>query len=179
MTSKIIDEVVQQPDAFTCQSACIAKVLGTQDVYAVRSDLEALGIPGDPRVMGLYLRDRVGQYEFIQNGSITQAVMALKAGFTIITHGWFSRSGHVITLVDFDETAGTKGSFVVDDPQGEFHFTQATYDTSVVGENLRYSTLGIYAYCVASWSKPDAEAYYRHGSFDPRHPGAWLHLVKN
>ncbi len=46
--SKILDYVAQ-PNAFTCQSACIAKVLGTTDVAGIRAALKAIGDPGSSR----------------------------------------------------------------------------------------------------------------------------------
>lgn len=49
--SKILDYVAQ-PNTYTCQSACIAKVLGTSDVAGIRVALEAIDDPGRPETMG-------------------------------------------------------------------------------------------------------------------------------
>ena len=178
--SKISDQVIPQPDAYTCQSACIAKVLGTQDVYSIRRDLEQLGVPGDPAVMGNYLRNRVSEYRFLATGSLNDARAALSDGYTIITHGWFTPSGHVLTLVDWVPGQGRSPyEFVVDDPWGDFDFPAATYDASQAGDNLPYSAHGIYAYCVAGQSFEHAQELYQAGQLRSAEAGAWLHLVKN
>ena len=178
--SKILDSVVSQPDAYTCQSACIAKVLGTADVLGIRAELEALGEPGSPAVMGVYLRRRVREYQFLLAGSLNDARRALDSGYTVITHGWLSPSGHVLTLVGVEPDPGT-GSyrFIVDDPYGEFDFISASYDTSVIGDDLRYSSYGLYAYCVASQDYWHAQRLYAERRLNPAEKNAWLHLIKN
>jgi hypothetical protein len=177
--SRIIQQVVYQPDANTCQSACIAKVLGTQDVYAIRADLEAMGVSGDPEVMAAYLEPRVKAYRFTRHGSLADARKALDEGYTIITHGWFTSAGHVITLVGHEADPGGGFRFLVDDPWGEFHFPSATYDNQANGDNLPYSSRGIYAYCVGSNSFEEAQVLYDQKALDLTEANAWLHLIKN
>lgn len=69
MSTKVLDYVAQ-PNAYTCQSACIAKVLGTTDVEGIRAALEAIGTPGSPATMGEYLKSRVQFYKFLTSGSL-------------------------------------------------------------------------------------------------------------
>jgi len=176
---KIVD-YVPQPNAFTCQSACIAKILGTTDVYKIREDLESRGIPGDPAVMGSYLNEQVRSYEFVINGSLTDAQKALDKGFTIITHGWFTPSGHVICLVGHEPDPETLSyRFIVDDPWQEFSFSDGYYIEGSSGNNVRYSSYGVYAYCVASSSYDHAVRLYRSRRLLSSEQGAWFHIVKN
>lgn len=56
----------------------------------------------------------------------------LRAGNPIITHGWFTRFGHIVTIAGFD-----KKGWLVHDPYGEWW--ESGYDTSVRGEFLNYS----------------------------------------
>jgi hypothetical protein len=177
-TSKVLD-YVEQPNALTCQSACIAKVLGTRDVQGIRHALESMGAPGDPAVMGQYLKSRVQSYKFLSTGSLIDAKEALDEGFVIITHGWFTRSGHVISLVGHEPDPKTLSyRFIVDDPWAEFSFPTAHY-TPKSGNNIRYSSYGMYAYCVASSSYENAAALYSKGVLLSSEKGAWLHVVKN
>lgn len=184
--SKVL-EYVAQPDVFTCQSACIAKVLGTRDVYGIRAELETIGAPGDPAVIGQYLRPRVKSYKFLLTGSLSDAKAALDDGGIVITHGWFSHSGHVICLVGQEPDPDTLSyRFIVDDPYGEFDFSSGEYDPSKSGDNkkdfgnnVRYSSYGIYAYCVASAGFADAAALYRQKTLLSTEQNAWLHIIKN
>jgi len=177
--SKILDYVAQ-PDPYTCQSACIAKVLGTTDVKEVRAELEAIGTPGDPAVMGQYLKSRVKSYKFLSTGSLLDAKDALDDGFVIITHGWFTNSGHVICLVGHEPDQKTLSyRFIVDDPWAEFSFSDAQYISDSVGDNVRYSSYGMYAYCVASSSHKHAGQIYAEGKLLSSEKGAWLHIIKN
>jgi hypothetical protein len=61
----LILSYVPQIDEITCQSAAIAKMIGYDDVAGVRADLEEMGEPGSPAVMGKYLRERVQQYRYL------------------------------------------------------------------------------------------------------------------
>ncbi|MBW4442542.1 MAG: hypothetical protein KME10_15180 [Plectolyngbya sp. WJT66-NPBG17] len=177
--SKVL-EFVAQPDVNTCQSACIAKVLGTDDVYGIRADLEAIGVAGDPAVMGEYLRPRVKSYKFLLTGSLNDAKAALDDGCVVITHGWFSHSGHVICLVGYEADPNTLSyRFIVDDPYGEFDFSSGQYDTSKSGNNVRYSSYGIYAYCVAASGYGDADEIYRRKTLLSTEQNAWFHIIKN
>lgn len=177
--SKVID-FVEQPDAVTCQSACIAKILGTTDVDGIRADLESMGEPGDPAVMGNYIHDRVQSYKFLSTGSLIDAKEALDDGCVVITHGWFTNSGHVICLVGHEPDPRTLSyRFIVDDPWHEFSFSDASYIGGTSGNNVRYSSYGIYAYCVASSSFDHAAEIYGQRVLLSSEKGAWLHIIKN
>lgn len=177
--SKILDYVAQ-PNAYTCQSSCIAKVLGTTDVARIRAALEAIGEPGSPDVMGQYLKSRVQSYKFLVSGSLENAKDALDEGCVVITHGWFTGSGHVIALVGYEPDPETLSyRFIVDDPWMEFNFADAQYIPKSSGNNVRYSSYGIYAYCVASSSHKHATQIYTQGKLLSSEKGAWLHIIKN
>ncbi len=177
--SKVL-EYVAQPNAYTCQSACVAKVLGTTDVTGIRAALEAIGEPGSPYTMGQYLQSRVKSYKFLVSGSLENAKAALDEGCVVITHGWFTHSGHVITLVGYETDPQTLSyRFIVDDPWMEFSFPSAQYLPNSSGNNVRYSSYGIYAYCVASRNYEDATQIYAKGQLLSSEKGAWLHIIKN
>ena len=56
----------------------------------------------------------------------------LAAGNPCIAHGWFTRSGHIITIVGYND----KG-WIVNDPYGEWY--EWGYETSVSGKGLTYT----------------------------------------
>ena len=56
----------------------------------------------------------------------------LSAGNPCIVHGWFTREGHIVTIIGFNERG-----FIVHDPYGEYW--ESGYDTSVSGAGLTYS----------------------------------------
>jgi hypothetical protein len=179
MSTKIL-EYVEQPDGYTCQSAAIAKVIGSTDVGKIRGELLQRGVPGDPAVMGAYLKGKVKSYQFIVDGSLNEAKDFLKQGCVIITHGWFSQAGHVITLVEFEASPNNLGyRFVVDDPWAEFNFGSNSFDHSKTGNNVRYSSYGIYAYCVAGQSNEDARLIYKQGKLLSSDRNMWMHVIKN
>jgi len=175
-------DYVRQPDSRTCQSACIAKVIGQQteaEVFSIRDELEEIGIPGAHEVMAEYLKTRVSSYSFLLNGSLDEAKEALDDGCVIITHGWFTPSGHVISIIGYEADPSTLSyRFIVDDPWAEFDFPNATF-LAKSGNNVRYSSYGVYAYCVRSQSYEHATELYASRALDSSHKGAWLHIIKN
>lgn len=193
--SLILDDV-QQPDANTCQSAAIARVIGETDVHRVRAALQRIArcrgtAAGDPWVMGDFLKARVQQYKFLEKGSLNDLRGALDQGFHAITHGWFSPFGHVIGVSGWGHV-GTDGQwrlrqpdpdngwvyFKSEDPWFEFDFGAGRF-TNRHGDDVPYSAFGLYAYCVAGWSYAQAREIYARGVLDSGKGGAWLHLVKN
>lgn len=183
MASKIL-EYVEQPDARTCQSAAIAKVIGTTDVQAVRAELDAIAakrgsIAGDPGVMATYLDSEIDDYRFTYSGSLRDVRQALTNGAVVITHGWFTDSGHVVTIVGTEPDPRTLSySLIVDDPWYEFNFPTWSY-TRRHGNNRTYSSYGMYAAIVASVSPWQAQQIYTRGELDSAKEGAWLHICKN
>jgi hypothetical protein len=177
----LILDYVPQIDTITCQSAVIAKMIGYDDVAEVRAGLEEMGNPGSPAVMGAYLRERVQQYRYLPTASLNDLIFELAAGFKAITHGWFSDSGHVISIVGWDFKAQ---SFIVDDPWFEFDFIGWTYAPhSDSGDDVHYSAKGIWATCVNGRDCRDAELAYhgrsKLGQHEFAEKGMWLHLIKN
>lgn len=171
-TSKILDYVAQ-PDEFTCQAACVAKALGVKDVMKVRRTLLSYGDPGSPHVMAEMLK-AARHYHLSLSASMTMIRDWLNGGSKIvITHGWFSGSGHVIAIV-----GKTEKGFIVDDPYGEFSFDQWRY-LNPNGDNVLYSYQGIYASCVASHNVSHARVIYASGVVDFDHGNAWGHFVQN
>jgi uncharacterized protein YvpB len=68
---------------------------------------------------------------FTEKGTIEQTKQALASGSPVITHGYFTKSGHLVVLVGYDETG-----FFVHDPYGEwFHWGYERNPT--VGETGR------------------------------------------
>jgi hypothetical protein len=173
IASKILD-FVEQPDVSTCQSAAIARVVGTTDVMSIRKALLGISsrrgsMSGDPAVMGDYLKENVREYQFIPDGSLNQAKEALEQGYHLITHGWFTRSGHVIGLSPFKDgepykvhTSTGSYAFNAEDPWYEFDFPSWSY-TRRSGDDIPYSAYGIYAACVGSSGFGHAQQIYRKG----------------
>jgi len=171
-----ITAYVPQPDAITCQSACVAKMMGLQkeDVQRVRRDLVRLGNPGDPYIMGSLLKGSVKEYKFDETSSITDMRRWLTEGYQLITHGWFTNPGHVICLV------GTyDNGFIADDPWGEFDAPRWKYSDNWNGDDLKYSNRLIYASCVASYSCDQAATIYSSRVVNLKLANAWVHRIKN
>ena len=171
---------VPQPNSILCQSACIAMVLRTTDVHAIRAALDSKGAAGDPAVMGDYLESRVKSYKFILNGSLNDAKKALDEGCAVITHGWFTPVGHVIVLIGYEADPVTMSyRFIVHDPWAEYNFPKGDHDDSKSGESVRYSSYGIYATCVASTDYDHARNLYTQKILKSNEQNAWLHIIQN
>lgn len=173
---------VEQPDSRTCQSAAIARLIGSQDVFSVRRELEKLAITrgtecGDPYVMGDFLRAKFGdRYHFTDAASLNQLKSALERGCQCITHGWFTSVGHVLGVSGFEEKEG-KTLFICEDPWFEFDFLTGRY-TNRTGDDVRYSAFGLYAYCVASFSYQGAREIYARRELNSAKGAMWLHIVQ-
>lgn len=180
--TKVNASNLSQPDAVTCQSTCVAMALGMTklDIVRVRRDLVSWGAAGSPGNMGRYIRERIGdRYSFETAANISQISQYLQANEFLITHGWFTNSGHVICLdaVEIDQT--TLGiRFSVKDPWAEFDFPAWRYLPGADFFDGFYSALGIYAACVAGQSPGHAYNLYKAGKFDPSRPGAWVHRIR-
>jgi hypothetical protein len=172
-TGKVLGYVMQ-PDSQTCQSAAIARVLGTTDVMKVRAALTSMGAAGDPVVMGAYLKPLIKEYRYSGNASLDEAIAALKAGYQLITHGWFTGSGHVIGLSGYDGK-----NFNAEDPWAAFSFPSWSYDFNKSGDNQQYSALGIYASCVVGQSVSDSYRIYQGGKINLAAKGMYLHMCRN
>lgn len=176
--SKILD-FVEQPNDYTCQAACIAKVLGTDDVMSIRRELESIGKPGSPATMGQVLMGKVKHYHYSPIGSLNEAAKWCDEPDTVvITHGWFTGSGHVITLVRPVTMDNGWQGFTVDDPWYEFNFPQWNF-TQRTGDDVVYSRYGLYAACVVGSDVNDAYRIYKRKELDSGIKNAWMHFIQN
>lgn len=176
-TSRMLDYIAQ-PDARTCQSACVLMMTGDPDkigVLGVRAALERLGEPGNPYVMGEYLKPRVREYAFDPKSSISDMVGWIEDGYRLITHGYFSNSGHVIVISGYKVDC-----FTVDDPYGEFYVSPHwRYSNNENGDDLPYSERLIYSTCVASGDRDGARKIYNSWIINRNFKDAWVHRIKN
>ncbi|MGL6339188.1 MAG: hypothetical protein ACRC80_08620 [Waterburya sp.] len=179
--AQVKNGVTPQPDAVTCQATCIYKAIGeVQPIASIRNELIAGGKEaGDPynmgRILERYLDDR---YIFDENANLSEIRDWLKSGEFLITHGWFTGSGHVIGLdgVAID-TKTLSYKISVKDPWGEFDFKSWRYLPHTQSFDGYYSSHGMYASCVAGQSVSDARSLYRQGILDSMHKGAWVHRI--
>lgn len=172
--------LLSQPDAVTCQSTCVGMATGDKNIQAIRSRLLSEGDPGNPYVMGKVLHERLGiRYLFDEDASLAEMREWLRAGEFLITHGWFTGSGHVVGMdgVAIDPTT-LSYKFNMGDPWDEFDGPSWSY----LGRSNKfdgfYSSRIIYAACVAGQSRDDAARIYRRGELDSAKKGAWVHRIK-
>ena len=170
---------LSQPDGRTCQSACIAMAVGRPDIYDIRSQLVMRGDPGSPATMGQvlrgYLKDR---YIFNESASMEDMVQYLRNGEFLITHGWFTDSGHVICLDGLTERENKTPLFSVKDPWSEFDGPSWTYNApSIKFFDGNYSSQIIYAACVEGCSRSHAAALYHRNKVDRQRKQAWVHRI--
>jgi putative chitinase len=167
---------LSQPDASTCQAAAIGMGVGDRDVAGIRRKLVARGAAGDPDVMAAVIRSYNRPYILDKNASLAKCYEWLKAGEFLITHGWFTNSGHVICLDGLKATP-EPGSYVFDvkDPWSEFNVQTWRYDLGSKFFDGFYSDLLIYATCVASFSAGGAREIYQRGKVDASRGGMWVH----
>lgn len=167
---------LSQPDASTCQAACIGMAVGDRDVMGIRRRLLARGNAGSTTVMASVIREYGRPYVLDQDASLAKCYQWLKAGEFLITHGWFTGSGHVICLDGLKE-ASEPGRYVFDvkDPWSEFNVTSWRYDLGSKFFDGFYSDLLIYATCVAGTGVATAQGAYRQGRVDAYKGGMWVH----
>jgi hypothetical protein len=177
---KQITGLLSQPDPYTCQSACVGMATNETNIYGIRQRLESLGDPGSPQNMGVILRERLGdRYSFDDNACLSECRDWLKAGEFLITHGWFTGSGHVVAMdgVEVDpQTLSYKLN--MRDPWSEFDAKSWAYPYPSDRFDGYYSSYIIYAACVVGQSVWDAAAAYRRGELDSMRKGAWVHRIR-
>lgn len=168
---------LSQPDAVTCQAACIGMAVGDRDIAGIRRKLTAIGTAGDPAVMGRVIRGYGVPYRYEGNACLVEVREWLKAGELLITHGWFTRSGHVICLDGLRKVPRSANRYDVNvkDPWSEFDGPTWSYSGTSRFYDGFYSELIIYAACVAGASRDDAARLYRAGQVDPNRRGMWVH----
>jgi hypothetical protein len=164
-----------QPDAKTCQAACIhAAIGGVESIADIRQALLKLGVAGDPAVMATYLKRFFGdRYTLDMTASIDDIRNHLAKGALIIIHGYFTVSGHVICL------DGLEPNFIhVMDPWDEFNGDPWWYPDKEESFSGEYSDRLIYAACVAGASADDAAQIYYDRELDRTRKGAWIHVIR-
>ncbi len=166
---------LSQPDAYTCQAACIGMAVGDGNIAGIRQKLLARGAAGDPAVMGHIIRSYGRPYRYEGNASLAQCFEWLKQGEFLITHGWFTGSGHVICLDGLRDDGSGCHSIDVKDPWSEFNAPAWAYNTGSKFYDGFYSDLLIYATCVAGVSSTDAKRVYQAGKVDASRGGMWVH----
>lgn len=167
---------LSQPDAFTCQSACIAMAMRDPNIYGIRKRLIGMGEAGDPAVMGRVIRSYGIKYVYEGNATLSQAITFLRQGEFLITHGWFTGGGHVICLDGVKDVNGTF-SFNVKDPWSEFDGQSWSYNKTSKFYDGYYSDKIIYAACVAGRSRNNAASVYKHDPVNYQLPGMWIHRI--
>jgi predicted chitinase len=178
---------ISQPNSSTCQAACIGIALSNSDVMGIRRELDKIAsqigggrVAASVDVMGKYIRSKIGnRYEFDIDASLDEMKNWLKAGELLITHGWFTNSGHVICLdgVAVDNT-NMSFKFDVKDPWSEFNAPAWAYNINSNFYDGYYSANCIYSACVLSHSRADAARIYKQNRIDPLRKGAWVHRIK-
>ncbi|NEQ54273.1 MAG: lysozyme [Leptolyngbya sp. SIO3F4] len=171
---------VSQPNESLCQSACIAMCVTDTDVWGIRTRLKKAGIPGDPNVMARIIREYPVDYELHLNACLDDCEQWLKDGDCLITHGWFTESGHVIVLDGIEVDLKTMSyRFDVKDPFSEFFGSSWRYgESDEVFYDGFYSKEMIYASCVASRDVSEAKHIYAQKEFDGSRKGMWVHRFR-
>lgn len=166
---------LSQPDANTCQAACIGMAVGDRDIRGIRDKLRQLGIPGSPSVMASVIKEYPSvNYSYEANASLADVRRWLQDGELLITHGWFTVSGHVIVL-----DGCTENRIDVKDPWSEFNAATWKYDYASKFYDGFYSDALIYAACVASVSCRDAKRIYQaHRPVEYKRTGMWVHRFR-
>lgn len=171
---------LSQPDSKTCQAACIGMAVGDRDVMGIRRKLDAEAVrqgsvAGSPAVMAAVIRSYGRPYRYEGNASLEKVYGWLKAGEFLVTHGWFTRSGHVIALDGLKVGKGSRYLLDVKDPWGEFDAPQWGYGGAAKFFDGFYSGQCIYAACVAGQSVDDAARVYASNTLDAKRGGMWVH----
>ena len=168
---------LKQPNAYTCQSTCIAMAVDDPHIEDIRQRLEDKGNPGDPQVMADVIREFPVNYELHLNACLDDVKTWLEEGDFLITHGWFTPESHVICLSGLEiDSENNSYKLQVKDPWSEFDAPNWTYDNSNVDfYDGYYSSYCIYAACVKGSSCADAATIYNQGELDSSHKNMWVH----
>lgn len=98
---------------------------------------------------------------FYEQGTIQQLREHVKSGKPAIVHGWFTKSGHIVVVTDFDGS-----NYTVNDPAGKWNlkkFGEGKYqESATAGKGVKYP------------AKEFDHAINDNGTGDD----LWLHLFK-
>lgn len=167
---------LSQPDGSTCQAACIGMAVGDRDIAGIRAQLVNIGKPGSPHVMGRLISTYSNAiYRYECNATLEKVVRWLKDGELLITHGWFTRDGHVIILDGVKTNEDGSVCFDVKDPWSKFNPSVWRYDGNERFFDGYYSAETIYAACVVSQNSAHAAVAYRDHKVDWKAGGMWVH----
>jgi hypothetical protein len=171
---------LSQPDENTCQAACVAMAVGDKDVIGIRNKLlrEARRVgqsAGSPTVMGAVILSYGRPYKYEGNASLNDVYSWLKAGEFLITHGWFTRSGHIICLDGLRKNENGSHSLDVKDPWSEFNAPLWKYNLNSKFFDGFYSDKCIYAACVEGTSSVNSFDIYKKGDVNLGRRGMWVH----
>lgn len=168
---------LSQPDSSTCQAACIGMAVNNPDIKAIRRRLLQFGNAGSPTIMGRVINEYPVDYSLHLKASMNDIYAWLKQGNFLITHGWFTGSGHVICL-DGKKSFPDSDKKLIDvkDPWSEFDGPSWSYNNpSIKFYDGYYSDRIIYAACVESASVPGARKIYNSGRMNTSLAAAWVH----
>jgi hypothetical protein len=197
-SDRVSDLKLSQPDAHSCQAACLGMALNDRGITGIRAALRARGAAGDPLVMRSYVKERGVPYEYIPNASLEILLRNLAAGCLCITHGWFTQSGHVI-VIDGARVIAKGGAlrapspvsdleseiaslrpqdvqFSVLDPWDEFSGPLWRFLATGRLYDGHYSARMIWAACVRGEHVKGAARAYSSGATDMRERNMWLHV---
>lgn len=170
---------LSQPDAMTCQSACIGMATEDSSVLGIRAKLDEIGTAGDPAVMGIVLKQKIGdRYQYNGKASLEDMKKYLRDGEFLIIHTFFTPSGHVIALDGLKDVEGSGDFFDVKDPWSEFDGGSFSYNNPAVSfYDGYYSARLIYAAAVRAFTFDQARQAYASGALDSSEKGAWVHRI--
>ena len=152
--------------------------VGDKNILGIRRKLLATGkAAGDPLAMGQVIRAYKNiNYIYDSNASLEKVYGWLKQGELLITHGWFTNSGHVIVLDGLSQNPTSKAySLDVKDPWSEFDGPSWSHKKPGNFFDGFYNETIIYAACVAGTSASSAAVIYKNQGLDRKRGGMWVH----
>ena len=146
------------PDG-SCSTTCIAMILKYYDVKRKWGDhvqfedeiyqhfLDNAYTDGSPEFMVRCIESYGIQDNYTSNGSFKLVKEHIDKGNPVITHGYFTNSGHLIVLVGYNDTG-----FIVHDPYGEWFASgykrNSPWKEDTLGKYLHYSYNLIETACI-------------------------------
>ncbi|NER32695.1 MAG: hypothetical protein F6J93_01210 [Oscillatoria sp. SIO1A7] len=172
---KVLD--LSQPNAYACQSICIAMAVDEKNIENIRQRLKAKGDPSFPHVMAEVICEFPVNYQLHLDASLDEVKSWLEEGDFLITQGWFTSEGHAICLAGVQpDPENNSYRFNVKDPWSKFD--AGVWKYSNPNEKFydgHYSSYCIYAACVASTSCADAANIYTNKELDSSYKKMWVH----
>lgn len=172
--------LIPQPNNYTCNATSVVMLAGEKDdskVMSIYADLQYHGAPGCKYNLNAQLTHMLRGEAAVSlnvNASLDDLDAALDRGEACMTHGYFTKSGHIIVIVGRNATG-----YKVLDPWSEFDGPTFSYNKGSFGYAGIYSRGLIYAACVESSSVEEAYSIYDSGWdwSNNSDKGMWLHTV--